>query len=62
MTELVSRAVGTPQIVACSARIPEPDRARFLELMADAAVLASWAAKMRREAWALYRRATGSST
>ena len=47
------------QIEVCAARLPPDERRRFITMMAGARALNLQAAELRREAWALYRAATG---
>jgi hypothetical protein len=49
------------QIAVCAERITDPRiRARFVELLVQAAAAHSAATAMRREAWAMYRQARPS--
>lgn len=47
--------MSTRQITACAGRLPEPERAQFLDLMTRAAAASGMAGELRRQAWALYR-------
>jgi predicted hotdog family 3-hydroxylacyl-ACP dehydratase len=58
---MTAAALKSRQIAVCAERIADPRvRARFVELLAQAAAAHSAATSMRREAWALYRDATGT--
>lgn len=43
------------QVEACAARLPPPQRAEFMELVAEARALWLRANAVRRAAWTLYR-------
>jgi len=49
------------QIAACAGRLPDAERARFLELIDRANALFRYAVELRREAWRLYRATTGAT-